>query len=123
MNPKRSMIIFGGVLAFVALFMFSTSSAFAPAKSSNAGRNESTPILFQAAGPSVSSIQSSVDAYRTQLGTLNPNVVGSFASGRREINWDGVPDMFRPRTTFRLTSLTLIRHAAPSSRPMDLVFR
>ena len=94
MNPKRSMIIFGGVLAFVALFMFSTSSAFAPAKSSNAGRNESTPILFQAAGPSVSSIQSSVDAYRTQLGTLNPNVVGSFASGRREINWDGVPDMF-----------------------------
>lgn len=94
MNPRRSKIILGGVLVFVALVMFSTSSAVEPAKSNNASRNESTPILFQAAGPSASSIQSSVDAFRTQLGTLNPNVVGSFASGRREINWDGVPDMF-----------------------------
>ncbi len=25
---------------------------------------------------------------------MNPNVAGSFASGRREINWDGVPDQF-----------------------------
>jgi hypothetical protein len=25
---------------------------------------------------------------------LNPNVAGSFGSGRREINWDGVPDQF-----------------------------
>jgi hypothetical protein len=32
-----------------------------------------------------------VDAFRTDLGTLNPNVAGSFGSGRREINWDGVP--------------------------------
>ena len=94
MKLRRSVIIFGGVIMFVALFMFSTSSALTPAKSNNAGRIESTPILFQAAGPSVSSIQSSVDAFRTQLGALNPNVVGSFASGRREINWDGVPDMF-----------------------------
>lgn len=94
MNPRRSMIILGGVLVFVALFMFSTSSAVERAKSDNAGRNEATPILFQAAGPSASSIQSSVDAFRTQLGALNPNVVGSFASGRREINWDGVADMF-----------------------------
>lgn len=33
-----------------------------------------------------------MDAYRASLGTLNPNVAGSFGSGRREINWDGVPD-------------------------------
>ena len=33
-----------------------------------------------------------VDLYRADLGALNPNVVGSFGSGRREINWDGVPD-------------------------------
>jgi hypothetical protein len=46
----------------------------------------------QAAGTSAAAIQSAVDAYRADLGTLNPNVAGSFGSGRREINWDGVPD-------------------------------
>jgi hypothetical protein len=93
MNFRRSVIKFGCVSVLLTLLVFSTSSAFGPAKFS-LGRNESTPILFQAAGPSASSIQSSVDAYRTQLGALNPNVAGSFASGRREINWDGVADMF-----------------------------
>lgn len=45
-------------------------------------------------GPDAASIQSAVDAFRTDLGTLNANVAGSFASGRREINWDGVPAAF-----------------------------
>ncbi|VTR99218.1 FG-GAP repeat domain-containing protein [Tuwongella immobilis] len=36
-------------------------------------------------------IQATVDAFRNDLGTLNPNAPGSFGSGRREINWDGVP--------------------------------
>lgn len=36
----------------------------------------------------------SVDAFRADLGTLNPNVAGSFGTGRREINWDGVPNGF-----------------------------
>ena len=49
-------------------------------------------IVFSATGAQPSDIQSTVDAYRTALGPLNPNVVGSFAGGRREINWDGVPD-------------------------------
>jgi len=35
-----------------------------------------------------------VDAFRTALGTLNPNTAGSVGSGRREIYWDGVPDGF-----------------------------
>ena len=48
------------------------------------------PTVFQAAGPSVTSIQSSVDQYRAALGaTNNGNAVGPLASGRREINWDG----------------------------------
>ncbi len=52
------------------------------------------PVVFEAAGQTPSDIQSSVDDFRTFLGPLNPNVAGSFPSGRREINWDGVPDAF-----------------------------
>jgi hypothetical protein len=48
------------------------------------------PIVFQAAGPTIASIQSSVDAYRAALGSTNHgNAPGPFTSGRREINWDG----------------------------------
>jgi len=43
-------------------------------------------------GPNAAAIQPTVDLFRTSLGTLNPNVTGSFGTGRREINWDGVPD-------------------------------
>ena len=50
------------------------------------------PIVFSASGTDPTGIQTTVDAFRTSLGTLNPNVVGSFGTGRREINWDGVPD-------------------------------
>jgi len=52
------------------------------------------PIIFEASGANAGAIQGSVDAFRTALGTLNPNVAGSVGSGRREINWDGVPDLF-----------------------------
>ena len=45
-----------------------------------------------AAGANPASIQAAVDAFRVDLGTLNANKAGSFANGRREINWDGVPD-------------------------------
>ena len=37
------------------------------------------------------SITSAVDEFRGLLGTLNPNVAGEQAGGRREINWDAVP--------------------------------
>src|SRR5678810_200941 len=49
-------------------------------------------VVFSASGDSPAAILSAVDAYRSSLGTLNANVAGSFGSGRREINWDGVPD-------------------------------
>jgi PEP-CTERM motif len=52
------------------------------------------PITFSAAGVNPAAIQAQVNAFRGNLGALNPNVVGSFGSGRREINWDGVPNVF-----------------------------
>jgi hypothetical protein len=53
---------------------------------------EITP--FSASGANAAAIQATVDNFRNALGTLNPNVAGSFGSGRREINWDGVPAGF-----------------------------
>jgi hypothetical protein len=48
------------------------------------------PLVFQAAGPTAESIQSTVDEYRAALGAPNNlNNPGPLASGRREINWDG----------------------------------
>jgi hypothetical protein len=52
------------------------------------------PVVFEASGANPADIQVAVDAFRTFLGALNPNVAGSFPNGRREINWDGVPDAF-----------------------------
>jgi hypothetical protein len=48
------------------------------------------PIVFQAAGPTVESIQDRVDEFRAALGNPNNgNALGPLAGGRREINWDG----------------------------------
>ena len=50
------------------------------------------PVVFQAAGPTVDSIQSTVDAFRAALGDHNNvNNPGPLplTSGHREINWDG----------------------------------
>jgi hypothetical protein len=49
---------------------------------------------FAAAGASPAAIQAAVDAFRAALGALNPNLAGVLngGAGRREINWDGVPD-------------------------------
>ena len=68
-----------------------------------------SPVVYSAAGSTAASIQADVDAFRASLGALNPNVSGSFASGRREINWDGVPDAFSapnnlPGTFFNVNS-------------------
>jgi hypothetical protein len=67
-------------LSVAVLFLTAVGDTFASA------------ITFSATGPNPAGIQAGVDAFRAALGTLNPNVAGSFGSGRREINWDGVPD-------------------------------
>src|SRR5512141_1173064 len=49
-------------------------------------------IIRQASGPSPASIAGAVDQFRADLGGANNGVGGTNATGRREINWDGVPD-------------------------------
>ena len=51
-------------------------------------------LVRSAAGANAAAIQTAVSLFRTDLGLLNANVSGSFGTGRREINWDGVPDIF-----------------------------
>ena len=54
-----------------------------------------TPIIRTGSGANAAAIQSVVDQFRADLGgALNPNNGQSFTNGRREINWDGVPDTF-----------------------------
>ena len=49
-------------------------------------------VVREATGPAPASIQAAVDQFRADLGGVNNGVGGTFASGRREINWDGVGD-------------------------------
>ncbi len=61
--------------------------------------NFATPIARQTSGANAAAIQATVDQFRADLGTNN-GVGGSFVSGRREINWDGVPDGFSAPNAF-----------------------
>jgi hypothetical protein len=50
------------------------------------------PVVRQIGGANAAAIQAMVDQFRADLGGANNGVGGSFTSGRREVNWDGVPD-------------------------------
>jgi hypothetical protein len=64
-----------------------TNSALAQ---QNRGKDFVAPVVFQAAGPNIASIQNTIDQYRAALGaTNNGNAPGPLTNGRREINWDG----------------------------------
>lgn len=79
-TSRRSNSLAMSMIAGVALTVFcAPSSAIA--------------IRHGAEGPDPASIQADVDAFRALLGTNN-GVGGAFTAGRREINWDGVPDSF-----------------------------
>jgi hypothetical protein len=81
----RKQIAFGLAVAAGLAFIGTQASARVAAQAP-----VPPPIVFQAAGPTVASIQGTIDAFRAALGgSNNGNVAGPLASGRREINWDG----------------------------------
>ena len=52
-------------------------------------------MVFAAAGSAPVEILAAVEDYRNFLGS-NHGVGGTFANGRREINWDAIPDASPP---------------------------
>jgi hypothetical protein len=82
--------------------------------------SQAAPVSFSASGPDPAAIQGQVDAFRAALGGLNPNMPGSFGTGRREINWDGVPDNFSapnnlPANFFNVNSPRGVIFSTPGS--------
>ena len=74
------------IAAFGLLSMLLVVSETAHAQ----GTSDVPPAVFQAAGATAASIQSTVDAFRARLGDPNNlNNPGPLQKGRREINWDG----------------------------------
>lgn len=58
---------------------------------------DASALVRSASGATPADIQAAVDQFRTDVsagGGLNAPGTGPFAVGRREINWDGVPDNF-----------------------------
>jgi hypothetical protein len=58
------------------------------------------PVVRQGSGANAAGLQATVDQFRTDLGGANNGVGGSFINGRREVNWDGVPDNFSEPNNF-----------------------
>jgi hypothetical protein len=109
-----SLAVLGGIYpcAKLRLLMFATALVVL----SPTGLAQALEITFSAAGSNAAQIQATVDAFRADLGTLNNNVAGSFGSGRREINWDGVPANFSdpnplPNNFFNVNSWRGVFHA------------
>jgi hypothetical protein len=83
----RSPLRRGFLLIPLAFATFGLTLIFNPVAASAA------PQIFEASGATPADIQTEVNAFRTFLGANN-GVGGTFPTGRREINWDGVPEAF-----------------------------
>lgn len=57
-------------------------------------------LPFTASGAQAADVLSQLNAFRATLGPLNANLPGSVGAGRREINWDGVPDALSSPNAF-----------------------
>jgi len=80
-------------VALVIIFMFLAVRVEGQESVAIAGSTAAdfvAPTVYQAAGPSVASIEAIVTEYRNALGSPNGNTLNEVvAGGRREINWDG----------------------------------
>jgi hypothetical protein len=85
---KIKNIISNFILSGLAALFFLSTVTFA------------APVVRQVSGANAAAIQAGVDQFRTDLGGTNNGVGGSFTTGRREINWDGVPDNFAEPNNF-----------------------
>lgn len=71
---------------FIASFVFAHAALAAP-------------VVRAGSGANAAALQPLIDNFRADLGANN-GVGGSFPGGRREINWDGVPDNFAEPNSF-----------------------
>lgn len=87
---KKSMLFTPAATIGIAVIAFIVPVLARQARIEDTKTNDVTPLVFQAAGPTISNIQGAVDGFRSALGaTDNRNAPGPLASGHREINWDG----------------------------------
>ena len=88
---KRSFLRILLLVAFASLTAMAQNSTFGnfDGDDEDTARDFVAPKVFQAAGPTIASIQSTVDEYRAALGQPNNGNATTQAGGRREINWDG----------------------------------
>ncbi len=84
---KHFAVVFSSVLA-----LGTSTAALTAGEARAAQASADKPLVYKAAGAKAGNIQKAVDGYRKVLGDLNANNPGSLGKGRREINWDGVPD-------------------------------
>jgi hypothetical protein len=113
----------------LAIASFGLTLIFNPVAASAA------PQVFEASGATPADIQTAVDAFRNFLGNNNGIVAGPLLNGRREINWDAVPDaasapnlfpanfFFNTRGALFFTPGTGFQVSADSSNPTNTAVR
>jgi hypothetical protein len=108
---KKGLIMIRRTFVFSCLSIVLALTILAPASFGAA-------VIFEAAGPNAAAIQSAVDSFRTALGPSN-GADSPASTGRREINWDGVPitalDPF-PGGFFNSSSPRGVVFSTPGSR-------
>ena len=96
-----------------------------PSSSAATSESESKAesIIFKASGDSLA-ISPALQEFRDLLGSPNviPGPTGGFTSGRREINWDGVPAMFTNNNSFPADFFGSFDPNLPAGRKRGLVY-